>query len=102
MLALSQRRPASLRARRALLSSRRGVRLLGWRAEGAHPVGHLLHADRRLRPGAGRAAAAAGGAVPSQEQLRGDNGRVFAGPPPSQVTERRKGGREEGQRCGGR
>ncbi|CAF88663.1 unnamed protein product, partial [Tetraodon nigroviridis] len=96
----SQRRAASLRDRGALLGRRRGVQLLRRRAEGTRPLGAVLCPDRRLRPGPrGPAAAAAAGAVPSQEQLRRDHGPVCAGPPPHQVTERRKGGGEERRRA---
>lgn len=82
---------APLRDRWAFLSSRCGVQLLRWSAERACPVGDLLCTDCCLRPGPHRAVAATGGAVPTQEQLWGDNGRVFAGPPPYKVTEKREG-----------
>lgn len=87
----SERWAAPLRDRWAFLSSRCGVQLLWWCAERACPVGDLLRSDCCLRPGTHRAAAATGGAVPTQEQLWGDNGRVFAGPSPYKVTEKREG-----------
>lgn len=85
----SERWGASVRDRRALLGGRRGSQLLRRDAEGARLVGDLLRTDGGLRPGPHHPVAAAGPALPTQRPLRGNNGRVLAGPPPHQVTERR-------------
>lgn len=97
----SQRRAASLGDRGAVLRSRRGVQLLGRRAQGTHPVGGVLRPDRRLRLGPPRPADAAAASLPPPEPLRRDHGRVFAGPPPDQVTERETGQWEKRRGRGG-
>lgn len=61
-------------------------------------MGHLLRPDGRVRPGAGGAAAAAGAALPVARPRRRDHGRVVAGAPPHQVTEKRRGQRGRGGR----
>ncbi len=63
-------------------------------------MGDLLRPDGGLRLGPGHPVAPAGPALPTQRQLRGDNRRVLAGPPPHQVTERKRAG-GRGEQAGG-
>lgn len=72
MFLRSKRRGGSVRNRRSLLVSRRGVGLLGPSAEGASSLGDLLHPHGRVRHHPHHPAAAAGLALPTAGLLRGD------------------------------
>lgn len=83
----SERGSGPVRNSGALLGSRRGVRLFQQPPEGTVPVDRVLRSDGRLRLGPHHPAAAAHPALPTQGQLRGDHGRVLAGPTPHPMTD---------------
>lgn len=88
----SERGSGPVRNSGALLGSRRGVRLFQQPPEGTVPVDRVLRSDGRLRLGPHHPAAAAHPALPTQGQLRGDHGRVLAGPTPHPMTDGARSG----------